>query len=127
MWPQFAARNCGLIVVSQGTPAMLAAFTKANPKPYLVVGDPARHLYHEFGLERTSLTEFFRPSVIWKYIKILCRYRKLSLLYRGEDYTQLGGDFVIRTGEIGFAYPSQTSTDRPSPELLLEELVRLTR
>lgn len=120
---QFAAAGCGLVVVSQGTAGMLTTFLKWNPKAYPVVGDAARALYTAFGLERASLADFLRPSVLWGYLRATLRLTRPRLPYVGEDVTQLGGDFILdRAGHDLFAHRSKTPTDRPSPKQLLAAL-----
>ena len=117
---QFRERHTNLLVVSQAKPAMLTLFLKHYPKPYPVVGDPERAVYHAFGLERANPWTFANPLVIAAYLKQIVLGTRVRAPYEGEDVLQLGGDFLLnRRGEIGYAYRSRLTTDRPGiPELL---------
>ena len=117
---QFRERRTSLLVISQAKPAMLTLFLKHHPKPYPVVGDPERAVYHTFGLERVSPWSFANPLVIAGYLKRIALGTRIRAPYEGEDVLQLGGDFILnRCGEILFAYRSRVSTDRPSVAELL--------
>ncbi len=112
-----------VLVVSQAKPPVLAMFLRRHPQPVPVVGDPDRAAYRAFGLERTGLSSFFRPRVVWGYLRLILRGGRLRKPYPGEDVLQLGGDFLLnRTGRVVFAYPSRTATDRPTVEALLAAL-----
>ena len=113
----------GVLVVSQAQPAVLATFLRNHPQPLPVVCDPGRTGYRAFGLERTGWMSFFRPSVLWGYLRLIVRGGKLRMPYPGEDVLQLGGDFLLdRAGRVVFAYRGRTATDRPSVEELLAVL-----
>jgi hypothetical protein len=61
------------------------------------------------------------PRVLWGYLKLIWRGTRPEKLEPGEDLFQLGGDFVLDgAGRLVFAYPSKTSTDRPSVAGLLD-------
>lgn len=122
---EFTAAGCGLVVVSQGTPAVLASFLKRYPKPYPVVGDPDRLAYKAFGLERTSLLNILRPDVLLMYLWRMLTGTRLRVPYPGEDVLQLGGDFIVdRSGKVVFAYRSRVATDRPGVSQLLAAVPR---
>jgi len=112
---EYERLDLGLVVVCQGTPAVLRQFLVRNPKPYPVVGDPARRLYHAAGLDRVSPWSFFKPRVLAGYLRELRRGAKLARPYDGEDILQRGGDFVVtRGGDVLFAHRSPDSTSRPA-------------
>lgn len=114
------AAGVNVLVISQAKPAVLATFLRNHPQPVPVVGDPDRAAYRAFGLERTSWLSFFRPSVMWGYLRLMFRGGKVRKPYPGEDVLQLGGDFLIdRSGRVVYAYRSRTATDRPGIDALL--------
>jgi hypothetical protein len=114
-----------VLAVSQAEPAVLAAFLRGSPQPFPVVCDPGRAGYRAFGLERTSWPSFFRPRVLWGYLRLILRGGRVRRPYPGEDVLQLGGDFLLdRAGRVTFAYRSRTATDRPTVRSLLDEAAR---
>lgn len=122
---QFRSVGCGLVVVSQAAPDMLASFLKRYPKPYPVVGDPDRAAYRAFGLERTSLLNIVRPDVLLMYLWRMLTGTRVRVPYRGEDVMQLGGDFIVdRAGRVVYAYRSRVATDRPTVAALLAAVPR---
>ena len=117
----YAELGLGLVVVSQGKPAVLRQFLARNPKPYPVVGDPERRLYAAIGLDRVSVWGFFKPRVLAGYLRELRHGARLTHAYDGEDVLQRGGDFVVtRDGEVRFAHRSPDSTNRPAVAALLD-------
>jgi hypothetical protein len=117
---RFRSAGCGLAVVGQAKPAVLATFLKRYPKPYPVVSDPDRAAYRAFGLERTSWPTIFRPDVTLKYLWRMVTGTRPRIPYRGEDVLQLGGDFILRRDRtVVLAYASRNPTDRPSVARLL--------
>lgn len=116
----FREAGCGLVVVSQAAPDVLASFVRRYPKPYPVVGDPNRMAYQAFGLDRTSWLNILRPDVLLMYLWRMLTGTRVRVPYRGEDVLQLGGDFIVaRSGRVVFAYRSKVATDRPSVAALL--------
>jgi hypothetical protein len=109
-----------VLVVTQAPPAVLAACLRSHPLPFPAVADPDRVAYRAFGLERTRWRDFFRPAVVWGYLRLILRGRLPRLPFRDEDVLQLGGDFLIdRAGRVAFAHRSRTATDRPAAGRLL--------
>ena len=117
---QFQSRHCGILIVTQARPDVLAGFLTRYPQPVPVVGDPERVAYKAFGLERTSWWTFFRPGVIWRYMTHMFHGVRVRKPYDGEDVRQLGGDFILtRSGDIVYSYRDPDPTRRPTVAELL--------
>ena len=109
-----AAAGCSVLVVTQAKPEFLTRYLERSNWHVPIVADPGRAAYKAFGLERTGFLTFFRPAVVWGYLRGMLRGYAPKMPYKGEDVMQLGGDFVIdRSRRVVFAYPSATPTDRP--------------
>lgn len=109
-----AAAGCSVLVVTQARHEFVSRYLANSNWHVPIVADPGRAAYKAFGLERTGLLTFFRPGVVWGYLRGMLRGYAPKMPYRGEDVMQLGGDFVIdRSRRVVFAYPSATPTDRP--------------
>jgi hypothetical protein len=117
---RFAAAGCAVLVVCQAKPDVLARYLARTDWHLPFACDPDRAAYRAFGLGRTGWRTFFRPKVLFGYVrKILFGYGPKAL-YEGEDVWQLGGDFILDRGRrVVFAYPSADPTDRPGVEDLL--------
>lgn len=123
----FRAKNTNILVISQSTPAALAAQRKRGD-PLPVAGDPDRAAYRAFGLERTPWYTLVRPDVVLGYLWQIVRLVPVKLPYRREDVLQLGGDFLLdRQGNVVFAYRSRVPTDRPSVTQLLAAIPETPR
>jgi peroxiredoxin len=117
---EFAARGCSVLVVSQAKPEVLARYLARQKWNVPVVCDPERAAYAAFGLERTGWLTFFKPRVLWGYLRGVLKGYRVKKPYAGEDVLQLGGDFILtRERKVVFAYPSADPTDRPGVSDLL--------
>lgn len=119
----FQSLSAEVVVVSFVKTARLKQYLSMKPWPFRVFADPDRAAYHAFGLESATSWQMLRPSVIWKYLKLIARGRMPKSAQ--EDVHQLGGDFVLDAeGRIVFAYRSADPADRPSVAMLLDAVVR---
>ena len=124
---QFAARGCSVLVVSQAKPEVLALYLSRATWAVPIVCDPERAAYAAFGLERTGWLTFFKPRVLWGYLRDMWKGNRVRKPYAGEDLLQLGGDFVLsRERKLVFAYPSADPTDRSAVADLLAALPSAT-
>lgn len=120
---QLAARGCSVLIVSQARPEMLRLYLSRSAWAVPVVCDPGRAAYTAFGLERTRWRTFFRPSVLWGYVRKMLRGYGVKKPYAGEDVLQLGGDFILsRDRNVTFAYRSAVPTARPAVADLIAAL-----
>ena len=117
---EFQNRGYEVVAIAQASPTVLTQYLLKTPLMFPIVSDPDRTAYQAFGLERTSWFTFFRPRVIWGYLRLMFQGTRLQTPYAGEDVRQLGGDFVLnRTGELLFTFRSPDPTARPSIAELL--------
>ncbi|MFO0877496.1 MAG: peroxiredoxin-like family protein [Gemmataceae bacterium] len=115
-----------VVAITFAEPLMLKLFTDEGHYPFPVLGDPSRSVYRAFGLQRATWGRILHPRVILGYLGFLFRGWAPRRGRRGEDYLQLGGDFLLdSSGKVVFAHRSEDPTDRPSIDLLLREIRRL--
>jgi peroxiredoxin len=121
-----AAAGCSILVVSQARPEVLSRYLARRSWNVPIVSDPDRDVYRAFGLERTGWATFFRPTVLWGYLRGMLRGYGLKAPYRGEDVLQLGGDFILdRFGRVRFAYSSVNPVDRPGIDAIRDALAKV--
>ena len=85
-------RRIAVVVISFGTTALVQAWLRETQAPFRLLLDPRRHVYRQYGLER-SLIRSFSLKTVWHYLrnwKVVPKWRP-----GGEDTTQLGGNFVV--------------------------------
>jgi hypothetical protein len=117
----FQQLNAQVVAVSFTPPARVAAFLTVRPLPFPALSDPESNAYRAFSLGRTSWDAMLHPRVLLGYLKLIWRGTRPEKPEPGEDLFQLGGDFILDgAGRLVFAYPSKTSTDRPSVTVLLD-------
>jgi AhpC/TSA antioxidant enzyme len=120
---ELAAMGCSILVVAQAKPEVLSRYLSRSGWHVPIVSDPERAAYRAFGLERTGWGSFFRPKVLWGYLRGMLRGYCVKKPYKGEDVLQLGGDFILdRLGRVVFAYPSTDPTDRPGIATIRDSL-----
>ena len=120
---EFRARGVNVIAISMSRPETLARYLAAGAMPIPLFADPDRQVYAALELTRTSWAKLLRPTVIWKYLKLIARGGKVRPVPKGEDALQLGGDILIAAdGRILWAYRGVDPTDRPTVDELLRAL-----
>ncbi len=109
-----------VLVVSFTPPARVAAYLKAHPQPFSIVSDPDLAAYRAFHLSATTFAGFLRPGVLVRYLGWIVRGWRPEAGEAGEDWRQLGGDFVLdAAGRFRFAHASADAADRPPAAALL--------
>ncbi|MFO0967914.1 MAG: peroxiredoxin-like family protein [Gemmataceae bacterium] len=112
-----------VLVVSFTPPAKVKAYVERKPLPFPVVSDPDMASYRAFALGRARVRSFFRPSVLWRFLKMMFAGWLPRKPGKGEDLLQLGGDFILdKDQRLVYAHPSTNAADRPSAATLLKEL-----
>lgn len=123
MMHQTEERGAAVLVVSFTPPQRVKAYVERYPQPFPVASDSRMKAYHAFALGKTRVGSFFRPGVMWHYIKLMFRGWLPGKPGKGEDLLQLGGDFIL-DGEqrLTWAYPSGESSDRPTAAEIVKRL-----
>ena len=122
---EFDRRGVSVVIISFAEPGRLVPYQEQHRWPFTILADPRREVYRAFELKRFSWFRVFSPPVLKSYFK-LWRRGLTQEPYRGEDIYQSGGDFLLdSSGNVFYAYRSQSPADRPAPEKLLEEIDRI--
>ena len=125
-WPELAERDVSALVVSFAAVERLADYRDHLALPFAVAADPHRRAYRAYGLTRGSLWQVWGPRVLWRYVCLLTRGRRLEVPRRGDDLAQLGGDFVVGSdGTLIYAHLSQSPADRPPVAELIRALTEV--
>jgi hypothetical protein len=112
-----------VLAVSMSQPAGVAMYLANHPMPVPVLADPDRRLYAALELGRTTWARLLRPSLLWKYLKLIARGGKVRRIPEGEDALQVGGDFlVLPDRQVVWAYRGTDPTDRPSVDRILQAI-----
>lgn len=123
-YPAVQAANSDVVAISFEGQDRLSQLARQLQLPFVVLSDPARETYRDYGLARGSWTQTFSPATVWSYIKLLARGRRYHL--RRSDLRQMGGDFIIDArGIVRFEHRGAAPHDRPTVEHLLEVLERM--
>jgi len=123
---EFEARGAQVIAVGQGTGAEAAAAARRHRITYPVLGDPGHQGYRTLGLGRTgwwglTFAPFFE-DLRGSFENLRRADLKASASPR-SDVRRLGGALAIdAAGRIRFLHRSQSTTDVPKTDLLLEAL-----
>jgi len=115
-------------MVAYDRPGLLATkMMRGLEVPYLLVYDPGRTAYRDWGLGRTGLFgAMLSPALNWRYLKLLLRGERFLGL--APDMFQLGGDFVLdRVGRVQYAWRMRNNGDRAPVGQLLQELAKAAK
>jgi len=95
----------------------------ARPANILWLSDPTRRVHRSLGLGRTKWGVFFQPGVILGYLRAILRGVLPTKSAKGEDFLQLGGDFLWdKDGILVWSYPSKDPADRPTTNKIAKVL-----
>ncbi|MEZ6141641.1 MAG: peroxiredoxin-like family protein [Zavarzinella sp.] len=118
--PQLLEMQVDTIVITMSKPKAIESFLREYPQPFPLYGNPSLTLYIAVGFGRTSWLNFFRPTVVWKYLKMIFQGFRVRAIAEGEDALQLGGDLLFSPeAGIEWCYASKDAVDRPSNEEIL--------
>jgi len=116
------------VVVSFGLKDGAQRWLEDTKCPFPMVLDTDRQIYHAFGLKRSVLKVWGVESLVY-YAEAMHAGKPLPKPYENvhDDTQQMGGDFILdHQGMVKFLYPSKTNKDRPSVNLLLSELKKIS-
>jgi len=112
-----------VLVISFGNPEAIEGFRKRLGLPFPVASDPEQKAYRDYGIGKTSFWGVWSPGVLWKYLKLMLRGKKLQHTTETRDVYQLGGDFLLdENGKVLFAHVSRSPVDRPAARRILAGL-----
>lgn len=117
--------GASVVLVAYDRPGLLGAkMMRGLEVPYILVYDPGRAAYRDWGLARTGLFgAMLSPALNWRYLKLLWRGERFLGL--APDMFQLGGDFVLdRGGCVQFVWRMRNNGDRATVARLVDELAR---
>ncbi|KAK7487088.1 hypothetical protein BaRGS_00021583 [Batillaria attramentaria] len=121
---EFQKRDAAIVLVSFGEREGALKWLADTGCPFDLLLDKSRQLYHSFGLKR-SVYKVWSISCLLYYAEQMRAGRTLPSPYEDihDDPNQMGGDFIIaKDGQILLAHCSQTASDRPSVDSLLQTL-----
>lgn len=112
---------------------VVVTFTKARnlkgyrhrfAEPFTVVTDESLELYHALDYHRCSFWRAYGWRSIKRYVELLRGGARMSK--SGEDTLQLGGNVLIAAdGEMAWRYAGAGPDDRPSIDIIVEQVKRL--
>ncbi len=122
-WAEFEARGATALVLSFAQPHALDDYQQFLRLPFPIAADPQRTAYTRYGIGRGPSWRIWSPRVIWRYVTLVARGRKLQKPRENEDLSQLGADFLLDAdGLIRYAHVSRSPADRPPVDTLLRAL-----
>lgn len=84
------------------------------------LADPARAVYHAYGLGRNAVWRVYGPQILWQYVRWGAQGKPLRL---NDDALQRGGNFVVaRDGRLTLAHTGRDQSERPTPATILAAL-----
>ena len=100
-------------------------FIKSTSLTFPLLLDGTREFYRRLGLKRSIKAVWSVPTLKYYAEEKVAEVPPTPALV-GDDLHVMGGDFVVdREGKLVYAYPSKTSSDRPTIDKVLEELKSL--
>jgi alkyl hydroperoxide reductase subunit AhpC len=118
---EFGALNVAVAVVTFDAGPLTRAYLEQTGLSWPLLIDHERKLYDAYGMLRARNWDLFRPSMIWHYLKLLAKGRRLRR--PGSDVYQLGGDVLVDpAGMVRLHHVSHNPADRPAVESILNAI-----
>lgn len=117
--------SCQVVLVSFGHQSGAVQWLEDTKARFPLYLDQKRAIYNLLGLPR-SISKAFGMQAMSYYGGALARGDEIPKFFADDDAQQLGGDFMLKKVDdddgLRFTslYRSQTSSDRPSVQSLLE-------
>lgn len=108
------------MAVGFSPPDALAELAEHLAWPWPFLSDVDRLLYQRLGLGRARRRDVYTPATLRMYRDAAGRGEALHRPV--EDTRQLGGDAVVRSGEVVRIWQPSSPDDRPAIEELLDAL-----
>jgi alkyl hydroperoxide reductase subunit AhpC len=125
-YEDIADYNAEVLVISFALAEALEGYRSYLKLPFFIASDPERRAYRDYGMLKGSTWQVWHPRLLWKYVVLISSGMKLQRPAKGEDISQLGGDFIIDgAGKVRFAHISHGPGDRPAVSELIGALARL--
>ena len=122
---EFEEAGCQVVVVARGTIESGLKWLENVKLPFPLLLDISLTLYRSLGLKRSVKAVWTIPTIV-SYAEEKVAGVPSTPAYEGDDLHVLGGDFIVDpTGKLLYAYPSKTSSDRPSLDDVLTVLENL--
>lgn len=113
-----------VVVVTFTKARNLTGYRRRFADPFAVVTDETLELYHAVDYHRCSFWRAYGWRSIKRYAELLRGGARMSK--SGEDTLQLGGNILIAAdGEIAWRYAGAGPDDRPSIDMIIEQVKRL--
>ena len=97
VYDKIQAIGAEVLVITMSRPEVLTRFLEQIPFPFPLVCDPELRTYRQFELPRTSWLSFFRPSVLFQYLRLIGRGGKVRETNEGDR----GRTSADRSGDQG--------------------------
>ncbi|KAL8650117.1 MAG: hypothetical protein Q9210_004011 [Variospora velana] len=106
-----------VIVIGCGQPDLITMYARETECPYPIYADPSKNLYAQLGMIRTldlgprspQYMQYSLPSAIVRAI-----YQNLKAgrsAFRGGDYWQVGGEFLLEDGRASWCHRMRNTRD----------------
>lgn len=120
VYPDLQGLGVQVVAVTMGHPDQTEAFCQAQGVPFVCLSDHTREAYEAYGL-RVSLVGAAHPTSWLAFARAILKGNLPGPPPAGASQSQLSGAFVIdRQGIVRYARQSQTASDFPTAETILE-------
>lgn len=125
VYPELQSLGVQVVAVTMGYPDQTEVFCQEQNAPFVCLSDHTREAYEAFGL-RISRVGASHPTSWLAFAREILKGNLPGPPPPGSSSAQLSGAFIIdRQGIVRHAHQSQTASDFPTAEAILEAVRRL--
>lgn len=126
---ELAAAGCNVVVLTFGEMSGARRWLEETHCLFPYFTEPTLSMYQKLGLKR-SIVSVWNPAALGFYGAQMAKGTPLPKAYADieDDPHQMGGDFIVdRHAKLEFIYHSKVPSDRPSVDLILASLKRMSQ
>ena len=114
-----------VVAISFSAPGRISWLQREFGLTFPILHDAERTWYEVLGARRGGWRTVFGPRILRRYVALMRRGYRLR--YSSEDLRQLGGNVLLRRGEVVHRWVSDESERRPTIEQVLAMAGRIKR
>lgn len=109
-----------IVIIGHGQAVLIRDYIRNSAARWPIYADPSKELYNKLGMIRTlqlgSKSPTYASGISTFRLALRSTWQELTAgrrIFKGGDYLQVGGDFVVEDGQVRWCHRMQNTRDHP--------------